>query len=164
MSLIKTWKDVAGAVPEHERQAFWKSYFALEKGVYEQILSSDEPITGTLGALGERFGMEPFQFAGFMDGVNTSLSGGEVDLEALTEESEVSLAVDLEKLYFNMHAAKADWLYTLPQWEDVLGAEARKEIAKRYREQNIYIAPKKVGRNDPCPCGSGRKYKVCCGK
>jgi preprotein translocase subunit SecA len=24
------------------------------------------------------------------------------------------------------------------------------------------IAPK-VGRNDPCPCGSGRKYKKCCG-
>ena len=23
---------------------------------------------------------------------------------------------------------------------------------------------KKVGRNDPCPCGSGRKYKQCCGK
>ena len=22
----------------------------------------------------------------------------------------------------------------------------------------------KVGRNDPCPCGSGRKYKQCCGK
>jgi uncharacterized protein YecA (UPF0149 family) len=23
---------------------------------------------------------------------------------------------------------------------------------------------KKVGRNDPCPCGSGEKYKKCCGK
>ena len=23
---------------------------------------------------------------------------------------------------------------------------------------------KKVGRNDPCPCGSGQKYKNCCGK
>jgi preprotein translocase subunit SecA len=22
----------------------------------------------------------------------------------------------------------------------------------------------KVGRNDPCPCGSGRKYKHCCGR
>ena len=22
----------------------------------------------------------------------------------------------------------------------------------------------KVGRNDPCPCGSGKKYKVCCGR
>lgn len=27
-----------------------------------------------------------------------------------------------------------------------------------------YIAPPKVGRNDPCPCGSGSKYKKCCGK
>jgi hypothetical protein len=33
-----------------------------------------------------------------------------------------------------------------------------------------YVAPKplvrepKIGRNDPCPCGSGRKYKKCCGK
>lgn len=25
-------------------------------------------------------------------------------------------------------------------------------------------APKKVGRNEPCPCGSGKKYKQCCGK
>lgn len=23
---------------------------------------------------------------------------------------------------------------------------------------------RKAGRNDPCPCGSGKKYKVCCGK
>jgi hypothetical protein len=26
-----------------------------------------------------------------------------------------------------------------------------------------YVAPEKTGRNDPCPCGSGRKYKKCCG-
>ncbi|MBQ9513917.1 MAG: preprotein translocase subunit SecA [Clostridia bacterium] len=26
------------------------------------------------------------------------------------------------------------------------------------------VAKKKVGRNDPCPCGSGKKYKDCCGK
>ena len=25
-------------------------------------------------------------------------------------------------------------------------------------------AGKKVGRNEPCPCGSGKKYKKCCGK
>ena len=25
------------------------------------------------------------------------------------------------------------------------------------------IAEKKVGRNEPCPCGSGRKFKNCCG-
>jgi uncharacterized protein YecA (UPF0149 family) len=26
-----------------------------------------------------------------------------------------------------------------------------------------YIAPPKTGRNEPCPCGSGKKYKKCCG-
>jgi SEC-C motif-containing protein len=26
------------------------------------------------------------------------------------------------------------------------------------------LASTKVGRNDPCPCGSGSKYKKCCGK
>jgi len=30
--------------------------------------------------------------------------------------------------------------------------------------ESPYIAPRKVGRNDPCPCGSGRKYKKCCGR
>lgn len=31
--------------------------------------------------------------------------------------------------------------------------------------QETYIREEaKVGRNDPCPCGSGKKYKKCCGK
>jgi hypothetical protein len=32
-----------------------------------------------------------------------------------------------------------------------------------YEPPKPYIAPPKVGRNDPCPCGSGKKYKKCCG-
>ena len=30
--------------------------------------------------------------------------------------------------------------------------------------KNTPVRVKKVGRNEPCPCGSGRKYKMCCGK
>ena len=26
------------------------------------------------------------------------------------------------------------------------------------------VAEQKIGRNDPCPCGSGKKYKKCCGQ
>ncbi|MBS9767453.1 MAG: SEC-C domain-containing protein [Flavobacteriaceae bacterium] len=29
-------------------------------------------------------------------------------------------------------------------------------------QSNAPISNKKVGRNDPCPCGSGKKYKKCC--
>ena len=31
-------------------------------------------------------------------------------------------------------------------------------------EQPVYRTQPKVGRNDPCPCGSGKKYKKCCGR
>lgn len=30
--------------------------------------------------------------------------------------------------------------------------------------QPIHKEKKEIGRNDPCPCGSGKKYKKCCGK
>ena len=31
------------------------------------------------------------------------------------------------------------------------------------RPTGTIVKAKKVGRNDPCPCGSGKKYKNCCG-
>lgn len=39
-----------------------------------------------------------------------------------------------------------------------------REILKKYIKEQVQEQPKvKVGRNDPCPCGSGKKYKKCCG-
>jgi len=38
------------------------------------------------------------------------------------------------------------------------------EMPAPHPKPTPYIAGKKVGRNDPCPCGSGKKYKKCCGK
>jgi len=38
-------------------------------------------------------------------------------------------------------------------------ADASRRVTYVNRDAN-----KSVGRNDPCPCGSGRKYKNCCGK
>jgi uncharacterized protein YecA (UPF0149 family) len=35
---------------------------------------------------------------------------------------------------------------------------------EKERPQTVHRAGSKVGRNDPCPCGSGKKYKKCCGK
>ncbi len=32
------------------------------------------------------------------------------------------------------------------------------------RKKRLRVSGKKIGRNDPCPCGSGKKYKHCCGK
>ena len=71
--------------------------------------------------------------------------------------------IDFEKLYWNMLAVPAEWLYTLPEWDGILSAERREEIYKKFRNRNTVVKGPKVGRNDPCPCGSGKKYKKCHG-
>ena len=165
MSIYSDWTSIAQMQrTDRETQEFRTAYFAMEQGVYEKILSRpQEPYTGTFKELAGEFDMELPVFAGFIDGINTSLKAGQYDLESLTEDSPVSLEVDLEKLYYNMLDAKAEWLYTLPMWNDLLTDERRKEITKEYRAANTYVAAPTVGRNDPCPCGSGKKYKKCCG-
>ncbi|MCK4657686.1 MAG: SEC-C domain-containing protein [candidate division Zixibacteria bacterium] len=40
---------------------------------------------------------------------------------------------------------------------------AQQEAAESDKRQPFKRKTKKVGRNDPCPCGSGKKYKKCCG-
>ncbi|HUT00830.1 MAG TPA: SEC-C metal-binding domain-containing protein [Phycisphaerae bacterium] len=42
--------------------------------------------------------------------------------------------------------------------------EAEKEIIKKAEKVDPIKADSEPGRNDPCPCGSGKKYKKCCGK
>ena len=82
----------------------------------------------------------------------------------MDETTELSLDYDKEKLYYNMVGAKAEWLNTLPQWDALLTPERRKELYKEQKSSTTIVKDKKIGRNDPCPCGSGKKYKYCCGR
>ncbi|PKM95230.1 MAG: SEC-C domain-containing protein [Firmicutes bacterium HGW-Firmicutes-1] len=163
MSLYKKWLDLAQAArTEEEDKKFWDSYFPKEQKNYEVILENvEETIEGTIPELAKRFNMDKVVFVGFLDGINTSLKNA-LDIESLTEKSIITLSIDLEKLYFNMLSAKADWLFNLPQWDQIFSVEKRKEIKKEYNESRIVKNDNKISRNDPCPCGSGKKYKKCC--
>ena len=141
---------------------FWANYFNLEKGVYEQILKTpDEPVTGTVKELADKFGLELLVMVGFLDGINDSLKKAN-PIETMDETTKVSLDYDKELLYKNMVEAKADWLYELPEWDALIDAERRKELYKEQKLSTTVVKGPKVGRNDPCPCGSGKKYKKCC--
>jgi hypothetical protein len=52
-----------------------------------------------------------------------------------------------------------------PPIDDVVEATAwwGRSRAPRSSPVEPYRAPPKVGRNEPCPCGSGKKFKKCCG-
>ena len=47
---------------------------------------------------------------------------------------------------------------------DLIGALLEEESQNEEQKRTPFVAQKKPKRNDPCPCGSGKKYKHCCGK
>ena len=53
--------------------------------------------------------------------------------------------------------------YTANEMRELFGVDAplMRGIPIEQLDGTIF---KKVGRNDPCPCGSGKKYKKCCGR
>lgn len=167
MSLFEDWKNRCDAAQSSQESLsdFWKSYFAKETEAYKIVLSEHaNVIEGTVRELAEKFGMDDCEITGYIDGANQSFLSGEKELDSLSEDSVVKLDFDFEKLYYNMHECKADWLYNLTEWDDVLSVEKRNQITKQYRASKIFVRDVKIGRNDPCPCGSGKKYKNCCGK
>ena len=166
MSLLTDWREFAYSHDDRTRegQEFWIGYFNQEKAVYEQILATpEEPVSGTVTELAQKYNMELTYFVGFLDGINDSLKTPN-PIETMEEDTEVSLDYDKEKLYYNMVACKADWLYELPQWDNLLDEATRKDLYKKQKLSGTIVKGKKIGRNDPCPCGSGKKYKQCCGK
>jgi len=165
MSLYKNWTDmVVEFVKEKGEEAFWDEYSKIEKGIYIELLSNHKEIVKTtIAELAKNHNATEEFVMGFVDGINDSLNNPS-ELEAVESTTELSFDINLEKLYFNMLEAKAEYLFTLPQWEGIFSQEKRKEIEKQQKESKIVRNDNKVGRNDPCPCGSGKKYKKCCGK
>ena len=165
-SLLEQWREMAYDQKKTREQlkSLWDAYFQVEKGVYEKLLSDpDTEVKGTVRELAEKYNMDVMTMVGFLDGINDSLKEAN-PIETMEEDTEVSLAFDKEKLYKNMVDARADWLYELPQWNDIYDEETRKRLYLEQKKSGTIVKGPKVGRNDPCPCGSGKKYKKCCGK
>lgn len=164
MTLFEEWKDLIENQTEETFSDFWKEYSGAETKIYSDILDRpEEKITGTLGELASKYDVRPVIFMGFLDGIDTSIKNSN-DFQNFDENSNVEIEIIPEKLFYNMLAANADYLYGLPQWEDILGEDKMTQIAKEYKKSKTVVKGKKIGRNEPCPCGSGKKYKHCCGR
>ena len=166
MALLEQWQKIAynEKTDRGELQRFWQRYFLLEKGVYEKLLTNpDEKVEGTVKELADKYNLSVMEMTGFLDGINDSLVEPN-PIDTMEEDTKVSLAFDKEKLYKNMVDAKAECLYELPQWNYIFTPERQKELYREQKQSGTIRKEKKIGRNDPCPCGSGKKYKKCCGK
>ena len=81
-----------------------------------------------------------------------------------TEKNPAVVAVQTEK-----REKEVKSVFEKNGWKYIIGLEPDKPEDIRDLEillnpLKTKIAEKKVGRNEPCPCGSGQKYKKCCGQ
>lgn len=166
MALLQEWRAKAynEKANKGDLQRLWSDYFMKEKEIYEQLLKTpDEEVRGTVKELAEKYNISLEYMVGFLDGINDSLKI-ENPIETMEEDTEVSLAFDKEKLYKNMVAAEADWLYQLPEWNEIFSEQKQKELYLEQKKSGAIVKGQKIYPNDPCPCGSGKKYKKCHGK
>lgn len=90
---------------------------------------------------------------------------GAKEIKPNPKRAEEIIRLALEKEYVR---DREDVLMRAVKIYDELGQnEKAKKLEKEMRilkkQSGIAIKPAKIGRNDPCPCGSGKKYKKCCG-
>ena len=166
MALLKQWRDMAYSETANkgDLQRLWQTYFQQERVIYAELLKTpDEEVKGTVKELAEKFGVDIMTMTGFLDGINDSLKEAN-PIDEMEEDTVVSLAFDKTLFYKNMVAAGADWLYGLEEWNDIFDQDTQKALYKEQKSSMTVRKEAKVYPNDPCPCGSGKKYKKCCGK
>ncbi len=165
-TLLDKWRSVAydESADKGVLRKFWTDYFQEEKEVYRQLLANpDEEVTGTVKELAEKYNLDIMTMTGFLDGINDSLKTPN-PIEEMDENTQVCLGFEKELLYKNMVAAEADWLYDLEEWKEIFDEAKLKELYKEQKSSTTIVKEARVYPNDPCPCGSGKKYKKCCGK
>ena len=166
MALLEQWRAMAYSETANKAdlQRLWAVYFEKEKEIYAQLLKNpDEVVTGTVKELAEKYDVDIMTMTGFLDGIDDSLVESN-PIEEMEEDTQVSLGFDKALLYKNMVAAGADWLYEREEWNEIFDEDTRKALYKEQKSSTTIVKDKKVYPNDPCPCGSGKKYKKCCGK
>ena len=165
MSLYETWIQSAYTKDGKANEKTWDVYMPREQKIYESILQDKiTGISGTISELAERYDMPAEYMCGFIDGINEAISQS-IDIEHLEPETPVTLEIDFKTLYQKMVEYKAQHLFTLPQWDSIFTPEEQKELYTEQKKSTTFVRTgDKIGRNEPCPCGSGKKHKQCCGK
>ena len=86
------------------------------------------------------------------------------------EEMVANIKLDVVKILMNIRKQNGDVKrqeaakITGAALEAINSVDGGKKINTPEYSQTVVNEGPKIGRNDPCPCGSGKKYKNCCGK
>jgi hypothetical protein len=164
MRVHDAWKRIALDPQGQPVKHVWDEYLAVEKSVYQKILREKiTRIEGSAVEIGAQYGFTTVQAAAFLDGIHECVDGIP-DIEDLEDDTPVAFDIDYERLFKQMVEYKAEALYKLPEWNGIFTPEQQKQFYSEQKKSHTIVRNEnKIGRNEPCPCGSGKKYKKCCG-
>jgi len=164
MGLQDAWKRISLDTRGEPVKHVWDEYLAKEKVVYANILRNKTTrLEGTVTELAESLRLTPTYMFAFLDGIHEAVEGVPA-LETIEEDTPVAFDIEYDRLFKQMVEYKADDLYTMPEWNEIFTQERQKELYKEQKSSHTIVRNEaKVGRNEACPCGSGKKYKKCCG-
>lgn len=119
---------------------------ALRNFLRHQLAMDEEMTEDLIDEIVNRCKMEfhPRDYLELFDGIDISLSGNQIET--------------LIRLMANVQNSTRNWLNNGHTPDEI-----HRMTPKRTGTIEDFFRPQKVGRNDPCPCGSGKKYKKCCG-
>ncbi|BAK81884.1 SEC-C metal-binding domain-containing protein [Candidatus Arthromitus sp. SFB-rat-Yit] len=165
MNLYNKWTNMVTEFVKTKGEAvFWNEYKNVELKIYKDILGNKNfKFTSSISELSKKYDISEEFIVGFVDGISESLNTN-IDIENITLEDKIDFDINVEELYFNMLDAKADYLFNLNEWSEILTEEKIREITSKWRSSKVVVNSVKIGRNELCTCGSGKKYKKCCGK
>jgi uncharacterized protein len=171
--LPSRWIPVAlGEAPRYESEAQAQQVLELVMRYYNQCVRAAATDDFALLLYRREDGGEDLATwcAGYLEGVDAATPGwheagdpDEVDELLFPFVVLAGELPDKEKRQFR----PAEWRDLVKSCEDTIG-DAIVEVrdywnALRNPPQTVRRESPKIGRNDPCPCGSGKKFKQCCG-
>lgn len=163
MTLYEEWNNKSQGEQGLSAEKFWKEYMPREQKIYEYLLENKQnKIKTTVGEFAEAHNIKEFEAVGFFDGISGALNE-EINMEDAEADTQIDISFEFERLLKKMVEYKAEHLYTLQAWKNIFDLDKQKSIIKEQKLSTTIVKEKKISRNDPCLCGSGKKYKKCCG-
>lgn len=107
------------------------------------------------------FGLKKSESLEIMHMMATDIQAYDVNaiLEGFLKSVEGEIPEEDKFIIYNMID---DFTENIPLW--IHKGYTKKEIESKDKQNGTAVNKVHVGRNDPCPCGSGKKYKKCCGR
>jgi hypothetical protein len=85
------------------------------------------------------------------------------EIEEYMNNDPVSFMIEIEETAYGYYKVMGMDHPNLSKWK-LIAEEGNLEFeAQMENDRHLPVGAQKVGRNDPCPCGSGKKFKKCCG-